>query len=44
MPRGGPMLTDKQWKKIVPLLPRLPKSGRGGRPWSDSRRVLEGIL
>ena len=24
MPRGGPMLTDKQWKKIAPLLPRLP--------------------
>ena len=44
MPRGGPMLTDKQWKKIAPLLPRLPKSKCGGRPWADSRRVLEGIL
>ena len=44
MPRGGPMLTEKQRKKIAPLLPRLPKSRRGGRPWADSRRVLEGIL
>jgi putative transposase len=26
------------------LLPRLPKSKRGGRPWADSRRMLEGIL
>ena len=44
MPRGGPMLTDRQWEKIMPLLPKLRKSKRGGRPWSDSRRVLEGIL
>ncbi len=44
MPRGGPMLTDGQWKKIEPLLPKLRKSKRGGRPWADSRQVLEGIL
>jgi transposase len=44
MPRGGPMLTDRQWRKIAPLLPRLRKSKRGGRSWADSRRVLEGIL
>ena len=34
-------LTDEQWTKIEPWLPRL--SSRG-RPWKDSRRVLEGIL
>jgi len=44
MPRGGPMLTDRQWKKIEPLLPKQRKEKRGGRPWADSRKVLEGIL
>jgi transposase len=38
------MLTDRQWKKIEPLLPKLRKGKRGGRPWADSRQVLEGIL
>jgi len=44
MPRGRPMLSDQQWKKIEPLLPKLPTSQSGGRPWTESRRVLEGIL
>jgi len=34
-------LTDKQWKAIEPLLPKL-KSG--GRPWKNNRLVFEGIL
>ena len=34
-------LSDEQWKKIEPL---LPKRRSRGRPWSDNRRVLEGIL
>lgn len=34
-------LTDEQWEKIEPLLPEL---GSRGRPWRDSREVLEGIL
>jgi len=42
--RGKPVLTDEQWQRIKPLLPELPRSRRGGRPWADSRRVLEGIL
>jgi len=37
-------LTDEQWKKIEPLLPKHKKSKRGGRPWADNRRVFEGIL
>lgn len=37
-------LTDAQWNKIAPLLPVLPTSRRGGRPWCDHRKVLEGIL
>src|SRR5262245_64786542 len=34
-------LSDQQWQKIEPLLPKLKSRGR---PWSDNRRVLEGIL
>jgi transposase len=34
-------LTDQQWKKIEPLLPRRSSKGR---PWADNREVLEGIL
>ncbi len=34
-------LTDKQWKAIAPMLPKL-KSG--GRPWKNNRLVFEGIL
>jgi transposase len=37
-------LTDEQWAKIEPLLPKLKKSKHGGRPWIDNRRVFEGIL
>jgi transposase len=44
MARHRPLLTDEQWEKIAPLLPALPRSERGGRPWADHRRVLEGIL
>lgn len=44
MARVSRMLTDAKWEKISPLLPKLPQSRRGGRPWADSRSVLEGIL
>ncbi len=37
-------LTDEQWARIEPLLPK-PKAGRrGGRPRADSRACFEGIL
>ncbi len=36
-----PFLSDEQWKKIEPLLPKLRSRGR---PWQDNRQVLEGIL
>jgi transposase len=42
--RRKPPLTEKQWKLIEPLLPLLPKSKKGGRPWAPNRAVLEGIL
>jgi transposase len=38
------VLARLEGKKIEPLLPKLRKGKRGGRPWKDSRRVLEGIL
>ena len=34
-------LSEKQWEKIEPLLPRLKSNGR---PWKNNRLVLEGIL
>lgn len=39
-----PMLTDEQWAKIEPLIPKTPKNPKGGRPPSDDRECLEGIL
>jgi transposase len=44
MSRRNEFLTDTQWARIEPLLPKLPQNPKGGRPWADSRRVLEGIL
>lgn len=37
-------LTDEQWKKIEPLIPRRPNNRKGGRPPADDRLVFEGIL
>lgn len=34
-------LTEKQWKEIGPLLPKLKSNGR---PWQNNRLVFEGIL
>ena len=34
-------LSDDQWLKVAPLLPKLTSRGR---PWRDNREVLEGIL
>jgi transposase len=42
MARAGPLLTEAQWKKIAPLLPKPPKHRKGGRPWIENRRVLDG--
>ncbi len=44
MARRGVRLTDAQWAKIEPLLPRMPCTARGGRPWASHRSVVEGIL
>ena len=44
MVRYGCLLTDAQWEKIAPLLPKVRKSRQGGRPRAKDRKVLEGIL
>ena len=44
MARCSVRLTDAQWAKIEPHLPRLPRSRRGGRPWIGNRAVIDGIL
>ena len=38
------MLTDEQWERIAPFFPKHPPSPLGGRPRSDDRACLEGIL
>jgi transposase len=38
-------LTEEQWKLVETILPEDPVSDDGrGRPWSDRRKVLEGVL
>ena len=37
-------LTDEQWKKIEPLIPKKSVGRKGGRPRTDDRLVFEGIL
>ena len=36
--------TDEQWKRIKPSMPPRPVGRKGGRPWVDDRRCLEGVL
>ena len=38
------LLTDAQWAKIAPLLPKRKASPNGGRPRAADRDCLEGIL
>lgn len=44
MSRHDPELTDEQWNKIAPLLPKAPPTRRGGRPRVEDQRCFEGIL
>lgn len=38
------ILTDEQWERIAPHLPQHRRSPQGGRPRTDDRECLEGIL
>jgi len=42
--RASVRLTEKQWRKLEPLLPPRPARPRGGRRWISHRSVLEGVL
>ena len=44
MARRGVRVTDAQWATIEPLLPRMPRTSRGCRPWASQRSVVDGIL
>jgi len=44
MARYGRLLTEAQWEKIRPLLPKPRQRPKGGRPRVNDRKVLEGIL
>ncbi|MBE3063434.1 MAG: transposase, partial [Spirochaetes bacterium] len=44
MARRSVRLTDAQWAKIEPHLPRPPRSRKGGRPRIEPRAVVDGIL
>jgi transposase len=39
-------LTDRQWARLAPLLPpqRPPTGSKGGKPFVDHRRVINGLL
>lgn len=38
------VVTDEQWERIAPHLPKHPPSSKGGRPRADDRECLEGLL
>jgi transposase len=38
------LLTDAQWEKLEPLVPRTRRSLKGGRPRASDRDAFEGIL
>jgi transposase len=43
--RRGEELTDEQWAIIAPLIPEPPRREDGrGRPWKDTREVINGVL
>ena len=43
--RRGEELTDEQWAIIDPLIPEPPRREDGrGRPWRDTREVINGVL
>jgi transposase len=38
-------MTEAQWNIVEPILPKDPvRADRRGRPWSDRRKVLNGVL
>ena len=44
MAKDPTKLTDEQWKKIEPHIPKFKRSRKGGRKPIEDRRIFEGIL
>jgi hypothetical protein len=42
--RGRWELTDEQWERIEPVLRPAGRTDNRGRPWHDTRAVLNGVL
>ena len=41
----GEELTDEQWAVLAPLIPEPPRrEDKRGRPWEDTREVIDGVL
>ena len=41
----GEELTDEQWAVLAPLIPEPPRrEDKRGRPWRDTREVIDGVL
>jgi transposase len=41
----GEELTDEQWALLAPLIPEPPRrEDKRGRPWRDTREVINGVL
>jgi transposase len=38
------LISDQLWTAVTPLLPKHPRSPKGGAPRKDDRRCLEGIM
>ncbi len=37
-------MPEELWERIEPLLPKLRKNRKGGRPWIDHRKIADGIF
>lgn len=40
----GWRIPDRLWERIEPLLPPKPAHQKGGRPWTDDRKAMDGIF
>ena len=37
-------LPDAMWEQMEPLLPKLRRNRKGGRPWVPNRRIADGVF
>ncbi len=37
-------IPDQLWNRLQPLLPAKPSQPKGGRPWTEDRRAMDGIF